>query len=232
VHWLWYALVLVSLSGCSTPYHFRYQSTIVASEGSPAGIDDERLRIRVVPTAEAGILELTVVNKGVQPVTIVWSQTRYIDPLGQVRPAINAEATGFFASPAWPAAGTRIAPGEALQATIRSGGWRTTRPPSLSPYAGQPDLRLPPDPEFQPTGRPVERVSLNPLTVARSTGGEVTISATPQPLLPTSGNTPTLGQAYKDREYRFILVLRLDTGVVSYPFTFRITDVEVQQSSG
>jgi hypothetical protein len=103
------------------------------------------------------------------------------------------------------------------------------RQPSLSPYTGQPDLRLPPDPEFQPSGRPTERISLNPFTVSRSSAGEVAVSTAPQPLLPASGNTPTLGQAYKGREFRFILALQLDTGVMSYPFTFRITDVEVQE---
>jgi hypothetical protein len=233
VCWLWCVLVLLSLSGCSTPYHFRYQSAIVApEEGSPAGIDNEQLRIRLVPTPEVGVLELMVMNKGAQPVTIVWPRTRYIDPLGQPRPALNAAPAGFFGPPGWPAEGTRIMPGEAFQTTIRPGGFRPARLPSLSPYAGQPDLRVPPDPEFQPSGRPAERVSLNPLTVSRSTGGEVAVSATPQPLLPTSGNTPSLGQAYKDREFRFILMLSLDTGLVPYTFTFRITDVEVQQGSG
>jgi len=71
-------------------------------------------------------------------------------------------------------------------------------------------------------------VSVNPLTVSRSTAGEVTVSTTPQPLLPPSGNTPSLGQAYKGREFRFILALLFDTGITSYSFTFRITDVTVQ----
>jgi hypothetical protein len=71
-------------------------------------------------------------------------------------------------------------------------------------------------------------VSVNPFTVSRSTAGEVTVSTAPQPLLPTSGNTPTLGQAYRGREFRFVLALLLDTAITSYTFTFRITDVEVQ----
>ena len=89
-------------------------------------------------------------------------------------------------------------------------------------------MRLPYDPEFQPSGRPTERVSLNPFTVSRSSSGEVAVSSAPQPLLPTSANTPTLGQAYKGREFRFILALQLDAGVTPYTFTFRITNVEVQ----
>jgi len=231
VRWLWCVLVLVSLSGCSTPYHFRYQYAMVATDGSRESIDNERLSIRVTPTSEVGVLQLAVMNKSTQPMTIVWTQTRYIDPLGHARPAIDAGASGFFGPPGWPAGGTRLVPGEAFQATIRPGGFRTARPPSLSPYAGQPDLRLPPDPEFQPSGRPIERVSLNPFTVSRSTGGEVAVSTTPQPLLPTSGTTPTLGQAYKGREFHFILALHLDAGITPYTFTFRITDVEVQENS-
>ena len=232
VRWLWGVLVLMSLGGCSMPYHFRYQYAMVAPEGSSGGIDNARLRVRVAPTTEVGVLQLTVVNKGVEPITIVWTQTRYIDPLGQARPAINAGASGLFGPPGWPASGTRLVPGEAFEATIRPGSLYTARPPSLSPYAGQPDPRLPYDPEFQPSGRPTERVSLNPFTVSRSTGGEVAVSTAPQPLVPTSGTTPTLAQAYKGREFRFILVLHLDAGITPYTFTFRITDVEVQNNSG
>lgn len=227
-HWLWWVLVLASLGGCSAPYHFRYQYALVAPEGGGAGLDNERLRVRVAPTPEVGVLQLTVVNRGTAPITIIWTQTHYIDPLGQARPVINAGASGLFGPPGWPVGGTRLMAGEAFEALIRPGGVPTARPPSLSPYAGQPDPRLPYDPEFQPSGRPAERTSLNPFTVSRSTGGGVAISTTPEPLVPTSGTTPTLGQAYKGREFRFILALRLDTEVTPYTFTFRITDVEVQ----
>jgi hypothetical protein len=228
VHWLWYVLIGLSLSGCSPAYHFRYQYAMVAQDGSDEGIENERVRVRLTPTAETGVLQLAVLNKSAQPIHIMWAQTRYVDPLGQVRPAINAEASGLFGPAGWPAEGTRIMPGEAFQVTLRPGGFRTARPPSLSPYAGQPDLRLPFDPEFQPSGRPLERASANPFTVSRSSAGEVAVSTSPPPLLPTRGNTPTLGQAYKGRAFRFILALQFDAGVTPYPFTFHITDVEVQ----
>ena len=228
VYWLWYVLIGISLSGCSPTYHFRYQYTMVAPDGSKEGIENERVRVRLTPTAETGGLQLAVLNKSTQPIYIMWTQTRYVDPLGQVRPAINAEASGLFSPAGWPAEGTRIMPGEAFQVTLRPGGFRTARPPSLSPYAGQPDLRLPFDPEFQPSGRPLERASANPLTISRSSAGELAVSTTPQPLLPTRGNTPTLGQAYKGRDFRFILALQFDASVTPYTFTFRITDVEVQ----
>ena len=228
LRWLWCVLVCVSLSACSAPYHFRYQYTPVATEGSSADVDNERLKVLVIPTDEVGVLQLTVMNKSPQPLTIVWTRTHYIDPLGHVRPAIDARPAGLFGPPAWPAGGTLIVPGAVFQATLRPGGFRTARAPSLSPYAGQPDPRLPYDPEFQPTERATDRVSFNPFTVARSTAGEVTVSTAPQPLVPTSGNTPTLGQAYKGREFRFVLALLLDTGITPHTFTFRITDVEVQ----
>jgi hypothetical protein len=232
VRWLWCVFVLTSLGACSAPYHFRYQYALVAAEGSSSNIDNDRLRVFVVPTAEVGVLQLTVVNKGIESITIVWAQTRYVDPLGQTRPVVNADASGLFAPQGWPASGTRLVSGETFAATVRPGGVHTAHPLSLSPYAGQPDPRLPYDPEFRPSGRPTERVSLNPFTVSRSTGGEVTVSSALPPLVPTSGTTPTLGQAYRGREFRFILALHLDARLTSYTFTFRITDVEVQQSSG
>ena len=74
----------------------------------------------------------------------------------------------------------------------------------------------------------MDRASVNPFIVSRATGGDVAVSTTPQPLLPTGGNTSTLGQAYKGREFRFVLALQFDAGVTPYTFTFRITDVEVQ----
>jgi hypothetical protein len=231
VHWLWCVLMLVSLSGCSTSYHFRYQYAMVATDGIREGIDNERVRIRVTPTPEIGVLQLTVVNKSAQPMTIVWTRTHYIDPLGHTRPVINAGVSGFFGPRGWPTGGTRIVSGEMFEATIRPGGFRTERLPSLSPYAGQPDLRVPPDPEFQPSGHPTERMSFNPFTISRSADGEVAVSTAPQPLLPTSGNTPTLAQAYKGRQFHLLLALYLDTGITSYTFTFRITDVEVQEGT-
>lgn len=228
VHWLWCVVLCASLSGCSTPYHFRYQYTMVVPEGGNESIETDRVQIRVTPTPEVGVLQIAVMNKSAQPITIVWAQTHYIDPLGQSRPAMDAGASGWFGPTGWPAGGTRLMPSETFQVTVRPGGFRATRPASLSPYVGQPDLRLPPDPEFQPSGRAAERASLNPFTVTRSSTGEVAVSSAPQPFLPTSGNTPTIGQAYKGRGFRFILALRLEAGVTPYTFTFRITDVEIQ----
>src|SRR5713226_4661632 len=76
LHWLWCVLVGVSLSACSTPYHFRYQSTLVVTDGSSTSIDNERLRILVTPTDEVGVLQLNVMNKSAQPITVVWTRTQ------------------------------------------------------------------------------------------------------------------------------------------------------------
>src|SRR2546421_11806653 len=102
VRWLWYVLICVSLGACSPSYHFRYQYTMVAPDGGNEGFENERVRVRVTPTAEAGVLQLMVLNKSAQPITIVRTQTRYVDPLGQVHTAIVSGAAGLFGSPAWP----------------------------------------------------------------------------------------------------------------------------------
>ena len=85
VRWLWYVAICVSLSGCSAAYHFRYQYTMVAPDNGSDGIENDRVRVHVTPTTEVGVLQLTVMNKSTQPITIVWTQTRYVDPLGQAR---------------------------------------------------------------------------------------------------------------------------------------------------
>jgi hypothetical protein len=88
------------------------------------------------------------------------------------------------------------------------------------------DPRVPAEEEFDSTARLQGHPAYNPVTVSRYSGGEVVLSSAPQPFLPTTGNTPTLGEAYKGREFQFILALRQETEVFMYPFTFRITTVE------
>jgi hypothetical protein len=68
----------------------------------------------------------------------------------------------------------------------------------------------------------------NPLTVSRTASGEVTLSSAPATLFPTTGDRAAVGKNYQGHEFRFVLALRHDTEVVQYPFTFRITNVEVQ----
>src|SRR5437867_938295 len=76
VRWLWYVILCMSLSGCSAAYHFRYQYTMVAPDSGSDGIENDHVRVRVAPTPEVGVLQLTVINKSTQPITIVWTQTR------------------------------------------------------------------------------------------------------------------------------------------------------------
>src|SRR5215831_18654728 len=121
LRWLWCVCVCVSLSACSAAYHFRYQYALVAADSSRGGVDNERLRILVTPTDEVGVLQLNIMNKSAQPITVVWTRTQYVDPLGHVRPVIDARASGLFGPPTWPADGTLIVPGAAFQATIRPG---------------------------------------------------------------------------------------------------------------
>ena len=68
----------------------------------------------------------------------------------------------------------------------------------------------------------------NPFTVSRAASGEVALSSAPATLFPTAGERAAVGKNYQGQEFRFILALRRDTQVRQYPFTFRITEVEVQ----
>jgi hypothetical protein len=153
------------------------------------------------PTAEAGVLQLIVLNKSVQPINIVWTKRATLTQWTRCAQQSTPGPSGVFGTPGWPAGGTRIMPSEAFQVTLRPGGFRTARQPSLSPYAGQPDLRLPPDPEFQPSGRPMQSASANPFIVSRSTGGEVAVSTTPQPLLPTGAIPLRLARRTKGENF-------------------------------
>ncbi|GIX46286.1 MAG: hypothetical protein KatS3mg131_0497 [Candidatus Tectimicrobiota bacterium] len=84
---------------------------------------------------------------------------------------------------------------------------------------------------LQTTVRPDGPPRYNPLTISRTASGEVTVSAAPRPLLPATGNRPEAGKAYEGQSFRFVLTLRHGREVVAYPFTFRITAVEVERRS-
>jgi hypothetical protein len=90
------------------------------------------------------------------------------------------------------------------------------------------ETRIAPGDTLRTRVQPGEHQTYNPFTVSRSASGGIALSSAPRPLLPTSGNTRTVGQAYEGREFQFVLALRLGTDVTRYPFTFRVTDVEVQ----
>lgn len=90
------------------------------------------------------------------------------------------------------------------------------------------DTHIAPGEERRLRVQPGERQMYNPLTVSRTAGGEVTLSSAPATLFPSAGNTAALGKSYQGREFRFVLALRRGSDTTQYPFTFRITDVDVQ----
>lgn len=71
----------------------------------------------------------------------------------------------------------------------------------------------------------------NPFAVSRQASGTVSVSTLTRALFPTAGARTTVGDMYQGREFQFVLVLRMEAGVTRYPFTFRITDVDVKPSS-
>jgi hypothetical protein len=186
--------MLLGLSACSAPYHFRYSYTLVAPLSETEGIEDNQVRIQLSPAPASGIMQLAVVNKGTQAIAIVWGQTHYVDPFGRRRPATETGIQWFFRPREWMTDDTSIDPGQTFRARVQAGGHQT----------------------------------YNPFTVSRSASGDVTASPAATPLLPTGGNARAVGQAYQGREFRFILALRFGSEVTLYPFTFRITDVEIQ----
>jgi hypothetical protein len=90
------------------------------------------------------------------------------------------------------------------------------------------DTAIAPGDTFRTRVQAGEHQAYNPFIVSRAASGDVTVSTTAAPLLPTGGKARAVGQAYQGREFHFVLALRLGTDVMLYPFTFRITDVAVQ----
>jgi hypothetical protein len=188
----WSLLLVLSLSGCSTAYQFRYRYTLTAPPDAAEGLEDDQVRIQLTPIPAGGMMQLAVTNKHTEPLDLVWEQTYYLDPLGRRLPVAESGLQWFRPSQ-WFSEDTRIAPGDTLRLQVHPG----------------------------------DRQYYNPFSVSRLTNGQVSVSSAAQPLLPTGGNTRTVGESYAGREFHFILALRRGTEVIPYPFTFRITDVEV-----
>ncbi len=191
---LGYLLLLFVLGGCSAAaYRFQYHYTMVSPSGGSEALEDDRLRLELTPDPEAGVLHLSLHNKTVQPLEIVWRETHYLNPLGRRR-SVSESGMRWFRPSQWLADDTRIAPGDTFRTKVHPGSPQT----------------------------------YNPLTISRQATGNVTVSTSPPPLFPTSGDTPTLGQRYQGQEFGFVLTVRQGQTVVRYPFRFRITDVEVR----
>ena len=82
---------------------------------------------------------------------------------------------------------------------------------------------------FRATVQPGQPQAYNPFTVTRQASGELNFASTSRALLPPSGAHPKVGKNFEGQEFRFILALRIGKEVVRYPFTFRITAVQVKQ---
>ncbi len=192
--WLVCVLLLVSLSACGTAYRFQYRYTMIDPAGGSEGVQDTNVRIHLTAASGTGLLHLTVANQSVQPITIVWGQTHYIDPRGRRQEASEAGVAWFFRPQEWFAEGTPIAPGREFRGQIQPGAPQT----------------------------------YNPFTISRQASGAIHVSTSPRPLFPLSGSAAAVGKAYQGQEFRFVLALRIGTKITRYPFTFRITAVDVQ----
>ncbi len=193
--WLLMGLVGLSLAGCSRAYRFQYQYVMTNPPGGSEGVEEEGVRVLVTPVANKGLLDLAITNKRIEPISIVWEETHFIDPFGKRQLADEAGVSWFVRPQSWIADGASVQPGRELRIRVHAGA----------------------------------RQSYNPLTVSRQASGIVNVSTAPQSLMPTSGSSAAIGEAHQGREFHFILALRLGTEVVRYPFTFRITEVEVQR---
>jgi hypothetical protein len=193
--WLWCLLVLLSLDGCSTTYHFQYHYSMISPPGGTEGVEDDQVRIQLTPDPATGVMQLTIANKSSQPMAIVWKQTYYIDPLGHRTSVTETGTHWFFRLREWSADDTLIAPGETLRTRAQPGEGHQT---------------------------------YDHITISRTAEGTVTTSTAPRPLLPGNGKTPAVGKRYRNQEFHFVLALRTGVNVTQYPFTFRITEVDVR----
>ena len=187
-------MVLTGLIACSRAYRFQYHYTMVEPPGGSEGLEDEHVRIRLDPVAERGLLDLTLTNKSLQPIVILWEQTQFIDPVGRYYDASETGAAWFFRPSEWVADGS-IPPGSTFQARIHAGAQQ----------------------------------SYNPFTISRQASGAIALSTTPTSLFPTTAETASAGEVYEGQQFQFILTLRIGKDVSRYPFTFRITEVDVRQ---
>ncbi len=156
---IWYLPVLFSLSGCGAAYHFQYHYTMISPPGGAEGVENDQVRIQLIPEPTTGIMRLSVMNKSLQPVDIVWEQTHYIDPFGRRRPATETGIQWFLRPHEWVADNTRISPGKTLQIRVHPGGHQTYNPFAVShtPAEGvnlssSPHALLPPSGSTSTTG--------------------------------------------------------------------------------
>ena len=167
---------------------------MVSPPGGTEGVENDQVRIHLIPEPTTGIIQLGVTNKSPRPITIDWEQTHYIDPFGRRIPATETGIQWFLRPREWMVDNTRIAPGKTLRIRVHPGSHQT----------------------------------YNPFGVSHTAEEGFTLTSSPRPLLPASGSTSTIGKRYVGQEFHFVLALNIATDVVRYPFTFRVTEVDVQ----
>ncbi len=195
--WLFVGLaVLLCMVACSSPYRFQYRYTMIEPPGGSEGVEDDRVRIRLMPIADKGILDLALSNKGTLPIAIVWNETHFVDPFGRRQQATEAGTSWFFRPANWFSDRVAVAPGAAFRTRVQAG----------------------------------RHQSFNPFSITRQASGAVHVSSSPRSILPASGTTSAIGETYQGRTFQFLLVLRVGEENVQYPFKFRITDVNVEDT--
>ncbi len=135
--WLWVGLaVLLSMIACSSPYRFQYRYTMVEPPGGSEGIEDDRVRIRLNPIPDQGILDLALSNKSTQPIAIVWNQTHFVDPFGRRQQATEAGVNWFFKPMNWFSDQVAVAPGDNFRTRVQAGRHQSYNPFSITRQAG------------------------------------------------------------------------------------------------
>ena len=202
---------------CSAPHQYRYDYDLKASGGPAAGvIENDRLRVQVVPTAALGVVHVAVTNKSLEPVAVAWQETYFVNPHGHRHQAVDRDQAVIRAPDASMREGG-IAPGATWRGTVQPGGAPAPTPRQAESSRYQGDLS------------PVDRqLVLNPLTVTVYEGGEVALGTAASSFLPSAGNTPELAEAYRGEDFQLVLGLRAGNDVAPYRFEFVITDVQVR----
>lgn len=202
---------------CSAPHQFHYEYGLKASGGPTKGvIENERLRLQVVPTPALGVVHVAVTNKSLEPVALAWQETYFVNPHGHRHQAVDRDQAVIRAPDASMREGG-IAPGATWRSTVQPGGAPASRPrPTESP-------------RYQGDLSPVDRqLVLNPLTVTVYEGGEVAVGSAAASFLPGAGNAPELAEAYRGEEFHLVLGVRAGGDVTPYRFEFIVTDVRVR----
>jgi hypothetical protein len=202
---------------CSAPHQYAYDYALKATGEPPQGvIENDRLRVQVVPTAALGVVHVAVTNKSLEPVAVAWQETYFVNPQGHRHQAVDRDQAVIRAPDASMREGG-IAPGATWRGTVQPGGARAPAP------------RQAESPRYQDDLSPVDRqLVLNPLTVTLYEGGEVALGSPASSFLPNAGNAPAVAEAYKGQEFHLVLGLQTGDDVTPYRFTFVITDVQVR----